>query len=71
MPVHLIVQVLVDKGNKHKTQILPKNCLMTNPLMTRFWIMKLINDSVAVSIPVKVGNQTHNQVEILSPEFNE
>jgi len=71
IPENMIVQVLVDRGNKHKAQILPKNCLMTNPLMTRFWIMKLINDSVAVSIPVKVGNQTHNQVEILSPEFNE
>lgn len=70
IPENMIVQILVDKSNKHKSQILPKNCLMTNPLMTKFWVMKLINDSIAVNIPVKVGNQTHTQVEILSPEFN-
>ena len=38
--------------------------------MTEFWVMKLINDSTAVQVPVTVGNQTHDQVEIISPVFS-
>lgn len=71
IPENLLVQVLINKSNDKETQILPKNCVMTNALMTDFWVMKLTNDSTAVKIPVKVGNQTHEQIEILSPKFNE
>jgi stress-induced morphogen len=66
----MIVKVLINKSNEHKTQILPKACLQTDALMRNFWVMKMINDSTAVQTNVKVGNQTHNKVEILSPQFN-
>lgn len=70
IPENLIVKVLVDKTKEHKVQILNKQCLQTNALMTNFWVMKLINDSTAVSVPVQKGNQTHTQVEIIQPIFN-
>jgi multidrug efflux pump subunit AcrA (membrane-fusion protein) len=71
LPENLFVRVLVDKGSRHQVQILPQSCLQTNALMTKFWVMKLINDSTAVRIPVTVGNQTHKKVEILSPVFQD
>ena len=70
IPENMIVKVLIDKGTKHKTQILSKKCLLTDALMTKFWVMKLINDTVAVNLPVVIGNQTLTQVEIIKPKFN-
>ena len=69
IPENLIVTILINKKSGDKTQVLSKQCVMTDALMTKFWVMKLINDSVAIQIPVKPGSQTHDQVEILSPTF--
>ncbi len=69
IPENMIVKVRINRGKKRKAQILPKTCLMTNALMSEFWIMKVINDSTAVKVAVKIGNQSHSEVEILSPEF--
>ena len=70
LPENMIVKVLLDKSIKQETQILPKSCLQTDALMTKFWVMKLINDSTAVQTEVEVGNQNHDKFEILSPKFN-
>ncbi|MCF6184878.1 MAG: HlyD family efflux transporter periplasmic adaptor subunit [Bacteroidales bacterium] len=70
LPENMIVKVLLDKSTKHKAQILTKKCLQTDALMKKFWLMKLINDSTAVQIEVETGNQNHEKVEILSPEFS-
>ncbi len=69
VPEQMIVKVLINQSDNKKVQILPKNCLMNDALMTQFWVMKLTNDTTAVKVPVKIGNQTHKQVEILSPKF--
>ncbi len=70
VPEDMLVKVKININKKDETQILDRKCLMTDALMTEFWVMKLINDSTAVKVPVQVGNQTHTQVEILSPIFN-
>ena len=70
IPENLLVEVLINKASGKETQILPKNCLQTDALMTKFWVMKLINDTTAIQIPVTVGNQNHDKVEIISPKFN-
>ncbi len=70
LPENMIVKVLLDKGAKQEMQILPKSCLQTDALMTKFWVMKLINDSTAVQTFVETGNQNHDKFEILSPKFS-
>ncbi len=70
LPENMIVKVLINKSKKHKTQILPKSCLQTDALISKFWIMKLINDTIAIKIPVKIGIQNHDSVEIITPEFS-
>jgi biotin carboxyl carrier protein len=69
IPENIIVKVLLDKSTKQEHQILAKECVQTDALMSHFWVMKLINDTTTVKIPIKIGNKTHKQVEILSPEF--
>ncbi|HXL54630.1 MAG TPA: hypothetical protein VN958_00140, partial [Chitinophagaceae bacterium] len=34
------------------------------------WVMKIIDDSTAVKVPVKKGIETGDRIEILSPAFN-
>jgi len=70
LPENLLVQVLIDKGNKKQAQILPQSCLQTDALMTKYWVMKVINDSVAVRVYIKTGKQNHEKFEILSPVFS-
>ena len=70
IPEHMIVKVLVEKQIDTSTQIVPVSCVMTDALMTKYWVMKLMNDTMAVQIPVRIGRQTHGQVEIVSPIFN-
>jgi len=71
MPENMIVKVLLDKSKEHQAQILAKQCLQTDALMSQFWVMKMLNDSVAVKIPVTIGNQNHDSVEIIAPKFND
>ena len=69
LPENMRLNILVDKSKEQKAQLLPKNCLQTNALMTKYWVMKLINDSTAVQTFVNIGTQNHDKVEILSPVF--
>ena len=70
LPENLILKILVDKSNEQTLQLLPKSCLQTDALMTKYWVMKLINDSTAAQTFVNIGNQNHDKVEIISPLFN-
>lgn len=71
LPDSLIVKALFSKSKEGKKQIVPKDALQSDVMMKDFWVMKLINDSTAVKIPVTVGNKNQNEVEILSPTFKE
>lgn len=70
IPENMIVKILIDKSKKDSVQILPKSCVLTDALMTNFWVMKLSDKNTTIKVPVKTGNQTHTQVEILSPQFS-
>ena len=45
---------------------LPRKAILTNVEETLFWIMKMINDTTAVKIPVTLGWQGKKQIQILS-----
>ncbi len=70
LPENMIVKVGISKGSVSNKQILPKSCLLSDEMLQEFWIMKLINDSTVVKIPVVIGNKNPQKVEILSPQFD-
>ena len=70
LPENLIVKVLIDKTSNGYTQIIAKPCVLSDEMMQEFWVMKLINDSTAVKIPITIGNKSDKEVEIISPKFN-
>jgi hypothetical protein len=67
LPENLIVKVQVSKAPDGSKQVLPKPCVLSDEMMQEFWIMKLLNDSTAVKVPVKIGNKNDKEIEILEP----
>jgi multidrug efflux pump subunit AcrA (membrane-fusion protein) len=70
IPENLVAKARIIKSKKSNTQSLPKSAILANETQTDFWVMKLINDSTAVKVPVKEGIQSGDLVEILSPKFS-
>lgn len=70
LPENMIVKVTVLKGSSSIKQVLPKACVLSDEMMREFWVMKLINDSVAIKVPVSVGNKNSIYAEIIKPQFS-
>ena len=70
LPENLTAFVQLTESTKSNTQITDKKCVLTDETMENYWVMKLINDSTAIKIPVKTGIVTDTQVEILLPLFD-
>ena len=49
---------------------LPKACILTDETMQNYWVMRLINDTTAVKVPVEIGISEKNRVQITHPEFD-
>jgi hypothetical protein len=70
LPENLIVKIQVIKNMKGNKQIVSKPCVLSDEMMQDFWVMKLINDSTSVKVPVIIGNKNDKEIEINSPIFN-
>ncbi len=69
-PENLIAKVRIIKSLKNNTVSLPKAAVLTDETQSVFWIMKMIDSSTAVKMPVTKGIETPDRVEILSPPLN-
>jgi multidrug efflux pump subunit AcrA (membrane-fusion protein) len=70
LPENLIASALIVKENKKHVQVLPGPAVLGNETQTNFWVMKLINDSVAIKVPVRKGIENSDGVEIIEPLFS-
>jgi len=69
IPVNLVAKVKLVKESKPAAETLEKKAVLSDETQTNFWVMKMINDSTAVKVPVKTGIESGDKVEIISPEF--
>jgi hypothetical protein len=69
LPENLNAKVEIVKSVKSNAQTLPKDAVLTDETQSEWWVMKLINDSIAVKIPVTKGIETSDKVEIIEPVF--
>ncbi len=67
IPENLIARIRLIKSQKINTVSLLKGAVLSNEVQNEFWIMKMINDSIAVKMTVQKGIETKDAVEILSP----
>ncbi len=70
IPENLIAKVIIVKKSITHAISLPKEAVLTDEVQSRFWVMKLIDSTTAVKVPVKKGLENNEQVEILSPVFS-
>lgn len=66
IPENLIATVSIVKKESSNIS-LPKESVLTDESQSEFWIMKMINDSTAVKIPITKGVESDKRIEILSP----
>jgi hypothetical protein len=69
LPEGLLTRVQVVVERHADAQVLPRQSILADELLERHWVMKLINDSVAVKVDVRTGLHTDSLVEILTPSF--
>jgi multidrug efflux pump subunit AcrA (membrane-fusion protein) len=69
IPENLIAKVRIIKSAKSGTQSLPKAAVLTNETQDEFWVMKMMDSTTAVKVPVTKGIENDDKVEILSPQF--
>jgi multidrug efflux pump subunit AcrA (membrane-fusion protein) len=70
IPENLIAKVRIVKSAKAKAVSVPKAAVLTNETQDDFWVMKMIDSTTAVKVPIRKGIETTDQVEIVSPVFN-
>ncbi|MFD2934682.1 efflux RND transporter periplasmic adaptor subunit [Spirosoma flavum] len=69
LPARLQLNITFTNQQHNNAQSLPKEAVLANELQTDFWVMKLVNDTTAIKVPVKIGLQRETRIEILSPRF--
>lgn len=67
IPENLIAKVRIPKSLKTNTISLPKAAVLTDETQSNFWIMKMIDSTTAVKVPITKGIETADRVEILAP----
>lgn len=70
IPENLVAKARLIKSAKVGAASLPKSAVLSNETETEFWVMKLINPTTAVKVPVKKGIEMGDRVEIVSPKFS-
>ncbi len=70
IPQNLVAKVRIVKVSKSAATSLPKKAVLSDETLSEFWVMKMINDTTAVKVPVKTGIESGDKVEILSPSFS-
>lgn len=70
IPENLVAKARLVRASKQNTTSLPKSAILTNETETEFWVMKLINPTTAVKVPVTKGIEVGDRVEVLSPKFS-
>ena len=70
LPENLIARIRILKNIKQNTMVLPKEAVLADETEENYWVMKLINDSTAVRVPVMKGIEAAGKVELLSPRFS-
>jgi HlyD family secretion protein len=69
LPQNLIAKVRIIKGSKNNAPSLPKEAVLTDEAQSNFWVMKMIDSTTAVKVPVIKGMETADRVEIIRPVF--
>ena len=57
------------RNAKKQTQTVDRAAVLSNDAQTSFWVMKLIDSTTAVKVPVEKGMEFPDRIEIIDPVF--
>lgn len=66
IPENLIVTINLKQQNSSSGLYVPKTAVLTDETQTKFWVMKLKNDTTAVKVDITKGTENDNWVQIIS-----
>lgn len=69
IPENLTATVLLPIAENENTQKVPRPAVLSNETETRFWIMKMINDTTAVKVMIHPGIRNNDSIEVVRPVF--
>jgi hypothetical protein len=69
LPENLVGTIRIVKEMAKDAKSVPKSCILTDETMQHYWVMKLINDSTAVKVPVTIGIIEPDFVQVIRPLF--
>ena len=69
LPGNLIASVNLVKSSNSNALVLPKAAILGDETQTKFWVMKLINDTTAIKVAIRKGFENNDEVEITEPVF--
>jgi len=69
LPENLVSKIRIVKESVKSAVSLPKTSILTDETLQSFWVMKLINDSMAVKVPVTTGIKDEEYIQIILPVF--
>jgi len=70
LPANLIASINLIKTVNENALVFPKAAVLGDETQTNFWVMKLLNDSTAIKVPVSKGFENNDEVEITEPAFS-
>ncbi|MEP7321777.1 MAG: HlyD family efflux transporter periplasmic adaptor subunit [Saprospiraceae bacterium] len=67
LPENLNITVRLPHKQSGKAICVSNNAVQADELQKEFWLMKLVHDSIAVKIPVRLGLRNNEFTEVISP----
>ncbi|MCF6333597.1 MAG: HlyD family efflux transporter periplasmic adaptor subunit [Draconibacterium sp.] len=69
LPENMNLTASFLKSGSNETMLLLKKAILTNETQSKFWVMKIVQDSVAINVAVETGIKNDSLVEIVSPDL--
>lgn len=69
LPENLNVNARIPIRTVKNSTVLPASSILSNETLDKFWIMKLLNDTLAVRVDVTKGIENDDFVQIVKPEL--
>lgn len=70
IPANLNLTVKVPVKHAVDAVALPRSSIVSNETQSEFWVMKALNDTLAVRLDIKKGIETDSLIQILEPALN-
>lgn len=71
IPENLVARIRILKTFRPSAVSVPRSAVLTDETQNEFWVMKLLDSTTAVKVPIQRGIESADRIELLSPAFND